>query len=485
MSRRHVTKCNARRARYPRSRSSIGASLPIGPAVILAIALASTLAVLVWPRAEREGLTFWTFAQHHARMYNPVIDAWNADLPPDDPRYQPVVLSTISTGALAQRTQAGFWAQTPTADLVEVEQPMMGRFAAGPVEDIGFYDLTDIIKQEGIDQRLNPASFAPWTSRGRIFGLPHDVHPVLLCYRADLVEAAGIDVNDIETWDDFERLMRPLIADLDDNGTSDRYLLGLWYTSLDDLQVLLLQAGGGTFDTDGNSLIASDANVQVIARVVSWCLGPDRIAIDAPEFSPSGNQLKLEGRVVAALMPDWLAGVWIDSMPALGGKLKLMPIPAWEPGGRRTSVRGGTMIAIPKTTSDFDAAWTFAKELYLSTDLARELFVSNHIISPMMDLWDEPYYAEPSDYFSGQQSGLAFIEQALDVPPRSSSPYHQIAMQRILDTSTRLHNYAQDNDVFDADALEAEAKRLLEATEAIMLQEMERNVFIAGGTSDE
>ncbi|MEM9415101.1 MAG: extracellular solute-binding protein [Planctomycetota bacterium] len=443
------------------------------------------MAVLVWPKPRQDGLTLWTFAQHHARMYRPVIDAWNADLPPNDPAYQPVTLSTISTGALAQRTQAGFWAQTPTADLIEIERPMIGRFVSGPIEDVGFHDLTDVIKQEGIDRQLNPASFAPWTSRGRIFGLPHDVHPVLLCYRADLVEAAGINVDAIETWDDFERLMRPLVADLDGDGKSDRYLLGLWYTGLDDLEVLLLQAGGGTFDAAGESLIASDENARVLARVVSWCVGPGRIAIDAPEFNPSGNQLKLEGRVVAALMPDWLAGVWIDSMPALGGKLKLMPIPAWEPGGRRTSVRGGTMIAIPKTTSDFDAAWTFAKELYLSPDLARELFISNHIISPMMDLWDEPYYAEPSAYFSGQQSGLAFIEQALNVPPRSSSPYHQIAMQRILDTATRLHQYAQANSLFDADTLEAEAKRLLAATEAVMLQEMERNVFIAGGTDDD
>lgn len=474
----NVTKCNA--LRVTPSRRQAGATPPLGPIVIAAIAAVSSVLVLAWPRDQQEGLVFWTFAPHHTRMYEPAIEAWNEDLG-DDPAAMPVVLSTISTGALTQRTQAGFWAQTPTADLIEVERPMIGRFVAGPIEEVGFHDLTDLIADEGIDQRLNPASFAPWTSRGRIFGLPHDVHPVLLCYRADLVEAAGINVDDIETWDDFERLMRPLLADLDGDGTTDRYLLGLWYTGLADIEVLLLQAGGGTFDANGNSLIASEANARVLARVVSWCIGPGRIAIDAPEFSPSGNQLKLEGQVVAALMPDWLAGVWIDSMPALGGKLKLMPIPAWEPGGRRTSVRGGTMIAIPKTTENFDAAWAFAKELYLSPDLARELFETNHIISPMMDLWDEPYYAEPSAYFSGQQSGLAFIDQALNVPPRSSSPYHQIAMQRILDTSTQLHSYAKANGIYDAESLVSEAMRLLEATEALMLQEMQRNVFISGG----
>lgn len=472
----NVTKSNAR----PR-RSIARDGLPIGPITILAIAICSSIAVALWPSPKRDGLVFWTFAPHHTRMYNPVIESWNREVSPEDPDHQPVVLSTLSTGALTQRTQAGFWAQTPTADLIEVERPMIGRFVAGPIEEVGFHDLTDRIRAEGIDQRIVTTSFTPWTSRGRIFGLPHDVHPVLLCYRSDLVEAAGIDVNQIETWDDFERLMRPLIADLDNNGTTDRYLLGLWYTGPDDLEVLLLQAGGGTFDAEGRSLIASDENAKVLARIVSWCVGPNRIAIDAPEFTASGNQLKLEGRVVAALMPDWLAGVWIDSMPALEGKLKLMPIPAWEPGGRRTSVRGGTMLAIPRTTENFEAAWKFAKELYLSRDLAQELFESNHIISPVVDLWDEPFYAKRSDYFSGQQSGLAYIAQATNVPPRSSSPFHTIALQRILDTSTRLKNYADANNIHDADALIPQAKRLLEETESLMLAEMQRNVFIAGG----
>ena len=460
--------------------------VPLGPLVIFCIAVLSSIAIALWPSPQRDGLVFWTFAPHHTRMYEPVIEDWNQQVTSEDPNQQRVFLSTLSTGALAQRTQAGFWAQTPTADLIEIERPMIGRFVAGPLDEVGFHDLTDRIRAEGIDQRIVGTSFTPWTSRGRIFGLPHDVHPVLLCYRADLVEAAGIDVSQIQTWDDFERLMRPLVADLNGDGTTDRYLLGLWYAGMDDLEVLLLQAGGGTFDAEGRSLIASEANAMVLARVVSWCVdGPNRIAIDAPEFTASGNELKLKGRVVAALMPDWLAGVWINSMPALGGKLKLMPLPAWEPGGRRTSVRGGTMLAIPKTTENFEAAWTFAKELYLSPDLARELFESNHIISPLVDLWDEPYYARRSDYFSGQQSGLAYIAEARNVPPRSSSPFHTIAMQRITDTSTRLYQYAQANNIGDADALLPEARRMLQATESLMLAEMQRNVFIAGGPSDE
>jgi len=42
---------------------------------------------------------------------------------------------------------------------------------------------------------------------------------------------------------------------------------------------------------------------------------------------------RLAGVVVATLLADWAAGGWKLNMPGLEGKVKLMPIPAWEPGG--------------------------------------------------------------------------------------------------------------------------------------------------------
>lgn len=471
----NVTKCNIRSA-LARVRG-----LPVGPVVILLIAIVSSVAIAAWPTPQQEGLVFWTFTRHHAQMYGPVIADWNQRA--QDTAVEPIQMHVLSMGALNRRTQSGMWAKTPTSDLVEIERSSVAQFMAGPVDQIGFYDLTDRLEAEGIFERINKPSFSPWSSRGRVFGLPHDVHPVLLCYRADLVEAAGIDVSAIETWDDFERVMSPLLG-TNEEGDS-RYLLGLWYNSSQDVETLLLQAGGGTFDADGRPIIASDANARVLARMVSWCVGPKRIAIDAPEFSPSGNELKLSGRVVAALMPDWLAGVWMNDMKALGGKLKLMPLPAWETGGRRTSVMGGTMLAIPKTTRDFESAWAFAKELYLSRDLAKELFETNHIISPVVATWDEPFYQAREPYFSNQQSGLLYIEQAPHVPHRSSSPYHQIALQRILDTASALKDYAQANDEYNPAALVPQARRLLQETQAQIEKEMSRNVFIAGGMADE
>ena len=112
------------------------------------------------------------------------------------------------------------------------------------------------------------------------------------------------------------------------------------------------------------------------------------------------------------------------------------------------------------------------------------LFESNHIISPAVDLWDEPYYAVEEPYFSGQKSGLMYIDQAPHVPFRTSSPFHQVAMQQIMDAASILKRYAETNDAYEVKQLIPEAKRLLEEADKRIAQEMSRNVFIAGASGE-
>jgi len=76
-------------------------------------------------------------------------------------------------------------------------------------EDFGLLDLTDRLRADGLDKRL--VAIAPHVSgrrAGAFYALPHDVHPVMLAYRRDLVEALGIDVSKLTTWDKFVEVGR-------------------------------------------------------------------------------------------------------------------------------------------------------------------------------------------------------------------------------------------------------------------------------------
>lgn len=451
-------------------------SRPLSALLIAALALASAATLATWSIPERKGLQMWTFARLHKQLYDPIVAEWTAEGSAN------VQMTLMGIQGMERRMLAAFLSGMPFADLVEVERANAGRAFRGPPESVGFLDLTDRIHAEGLDKEINTPSFSPWSSGGRIYGLPHDVHPVMLGYRADIVEAAGIDISQIETWEDFFRALSPLMSPGPD-GKPSRYILNLWDTHGTSLEMLMLQAGGAFFDASGQCTLGSPTNADVMANIVAWCHGPSRVAADAPYFSASGNKLLLDGYVLASFMPDWMCNVWKNEIPQLTGKVKLMPLPAWTKGGRRTSVWGGTMLGIPKTTSDPDAAWAFAKRLYLSPELARATYHTADIVTPVKKFWSDPVFDEKDPYFSNQPKGRLYLNLAPDVPSRSGSPYNAYAQLRAQDALISLAQTAKDSGDFNIDHLREKALDLLKDAQRMVEDQMSRNVF-APASSD-
>ncbi len=417
-------------------------------------------------------LSMWTFAEPHYAIYVPAVKEWNAG------DHVSVDLHLIGRQVMDRRMLGGFLGSVPTADVIEAERSTASLAFAGPLEAVGFVDLTDRLKAEGLLDVLNPPSLSPWTYGGRVFGIPHDVHPVMLGYRADIVEAAGIDLSTVETWGDLFTALRPLQSKAGNDGAGvDRYILSLWDSESDMIETMLLQAGGGAFTETGELAIDREVNVEKVARMVSWMVGPDRVATHVPEFSPTGDRLKVEGHAICYLMPDWMCNVWRRNVPTLAGKVKVMPLPAWEPGGRRTSVWGGSMLGIAKTTKSIDAAWAFAKHLYLSEDLALELYRMGDIITPVREHWDNPLFDEPDEYFSGQRKGRLYIDLAPQVPLRAATPYFTQARAAVQNAVSRTRTEAEREGIYDAKSIEPIARRQLELAQREVASLIERNAF--------
>ena len=229
-------------------------------------------------------------------------------------------------------------------------------------------------------------------------------------------------------------------------------------------------------------MLDSDVNARVLATIVSWIAGPHRICMNAPANDAEGNYLFLHGNVLGCLMPDWLSGVWMKDLPGMAGKMKLMPLPAWTRGGLRTSVLGGTMLGIPKRARDFEKSWQFAKHLYLDPELARKLFRTVGIVSPVRAFWNDPVYDEPSPYFSGQAVGRLYIQMAPQVPLRTSSPYLPQARIEMDNALIRLREFAENENRFEAAALEDQARIELRRAQAEIERQMAANAFLANTT---
>lgn len=447
--------------------------LSSGVWVIALLLVISAVLIMLRTPPDRGDLQFWLFSHEHRAMYIPMIERYeqSSDVKLD--------VSLMSIAAIKSRMMSGFFGGLPTADMIEVERAAVGQAFMGPTEAIGFRDLTDRLRQEGLLDEFNPPSLSPWSVNGRVYGLPHDVHPVMLAYRADITEGAGIDITKARTWDEYFEMLRPLMADTDGDGRPDHTPLNFWYTQQDMIETLMLQGDGQLFTPEGVATIDSERNARLLARLISWCVGPQPVAVDIDEFSAAGHQARVEGVAIGYLAPDWMCSIWKMHVPGIAGKMKLMPLPAFEPGGRRTSVRGGTMLGFPKSSKQFERSWAYAKLLYTSPEVARDLYTMVDIISPVRSLWDDPVYDEPDPFFMGQRKGRMYIDLAPQIPLRPSSPYNKQAAIDVRDAAGLLAQWARREGKFSADELLPRARQLLAYAQEQTQRRMARNAFMS------
>jgi len=376
---------------------------------------------------------------------------------------------------------SGFLSGTPVADLLETHEGMYPKIYGGPLDQIGFLDITDRLHEEGLYEQYDQTSLLQHSHRGRHFGLPLTAAPALLAYRSDLVEAAGItdtDIAQIETWDDYFRVMRPLMTDLDGDGRPDRYLLSLGEVSFETIRILVLQNDGILFDKDGSPSFANERNARTLAILTTWITGPGRVATDVSLDTSAGHKQRLDGVVVGTIITNWMLAVWKRENPQIGGKIKFIPIPAFEPGGRRTSTAGSTMISINKRSAHIDASWQMAKTLYTSLNAAEYLYRVAGMITPYKAHWEAPFYHEPDPFCGGQATGTLFIEQIPNIPLSPASPYQNFAYRELVHTMIGLRAYAEKHDIYEVEPLAIEALRLLQTSQNQLQKLMGRNVFL-------
>jgi arabinosaccharide transport system substrate-binding protein len=364
---------------------------------------------------ERPDLVFVTHTEAHYEAYRRAI-----------PRFErehgvKVQLQRVNWASLQSRLQNSLLAGVETPDLAELFEGAMGYFTRGPVEDFGIMDLTDRLKNDGLTDRMVQSRFSLWSARGRVYGLPHDVHPVMLSYRRDVVEKLGIDVSQLDTWEKFVAEGQRITRDFDGDGVIDHYMIDLRFDGNWGLSTLMYQRGGGFFDPEGNVAFATEDTAELIRWYILQTRGPHKIGYDCG-WGQTTAKTMIDGLVVFQWTPDWRSWVFQDEVPSLKGKMALMPLPAWTPGGRRTSVWGGTGLMIMKRTKNPELAWELAKFLYFDTPELGKRFEATNILPVLKDAWTLPEFDHPNPYWSNLPIGKMYAALAPETPPVYSSP---------------------------------------------------------------
>ena len=394
------------------------------------------------PAAETVKLELWTFVNTHARWFREMADKYKEAV---NPNFE-LNVSEIAYADMHDKLQIALQSGGVGApDMSDIEQGRFGGFLRGG--DPGLVDLAAWLKEGGYSDELVEARQALYSYQGKVYGVEHALTPVVLYYRADVWEGAGVDMTQVNTWSDFIAAGKLVSTDT------------VKAIGFEDHGAMLRQRGGDWFDADGNVTLDSEMSIDTMNQMLAW---RDEHGISGtPQTGNDWWAAVNEGKWLSKVGADWYGGFFKDNAPDLAGKWKAVAMPAWEAGGVRTSCWGGTGNCIVKTSPHVEEAWRYMQNSMLSTEGNVRRYEMTTLFPPFIPAMSDPRLHKPDEYFSGQDLGGLFAEVGPTVPAQYQSPY-RAELQAKLDP---LWQGMYDGTVVPADAFKQVADEIRKTME--------------------
>jgi arabinosaccharide transport system substrate-binding protein len=401
-------------------------------------------------------LSLWVFVDRHGLFMQHQAERWN-QLNPD--RQINLTYEQIEYTQMHDNLLAALLVGTGAPDLADVEIKKFATFTKGDMHFIPLDDAIDPYREDIIQSRL-----APYTANGHNYGIDYHLGSFVMYYNTAILEAAGVDVDSIHTWDDYIEAGKQVTQDTDGDGTPDVYMTSIETTDVFSTYPIMLMMGGGTYNADGEIILNSAENVAALQFVQDLVYehGIARAASGGNHHSPDHFLDLTEGRIASLWMPQWYMTRFPDNMSSeLAAVEVVRPMPIFEEGGYTTTMGGGTGTAI--TDQIDESKIELAKEFLAFAKLTYESNVALWTdlgFDPMrLDVYEDPALLIPMDDFSGEMP-FTYIQAGLgNVAPEYTGPYYP-EIATIFQTTAMydlIENQKPPQEVIDAAVAELEA----------------------------
>lgn len=306
-------------------------------------------------------------------------------------------------------------------DIAMIDISQMDQFLKYPDK---FYDLNEYgakdLSKDYLDWKWKQGS-----AGSKQLGFPTDIGPMVLYYRQDLFQQAGLpsEPNDvaakIKNWDDFLAAGKTLKEKTGASILSNPYEL---YGAIRD------QGNELYFDKDEN--LTMDSNPQ-IKKALDYYKKAREMGIAGAydqknalqEYSAALNS----GKIATYISAAWGKGHVETRAPDTKGKWRAAKIP------EGTGNMGGSFLLIPKETKNAKEAYT-AISWMLSPQQQLEVFkISGNFPSTPSVYGDKAFTEAGYEFWGNQKLGILFSEVAKDVKVQRKGPFYQTVEDIISD----------------------------------------------------
>jgi lactose/L-arabinose transport system substrate-binding protein len=288
-------------------------------------------------------------------------------------------------------------------DILQVEGPKMQSYIASFPS--GFYDLSALADKYKSD--FNAAAWRTGTDdAGKVYALPWDIGPCGLFYRTDVFKAAGVDPASIQTWDDY------IAAGEQIKAKTGKKLLVIDPTG-DSTFPMMLQEQGQRFFAGGKVAVNTPAALKAMTVMKTLA---DKGLIDYEKGWDALVAATKDGKVATTPTAVWWSGTLTDEMKELQGEFGVVPLPAFQAGGVRTSNDGGSLLGVSAQTKNSATAFAFMQFVLTNTGNQVSMLKNEGLFPAYTPALADPYVTGPQDYYSGASVYQTFADLAKSIP---------------------------------------------------------------------
>lgn len=314
----------------------------------------------------------------------------------------------------------------------------------------GFLNLSE----KGFDEYANlfPQFKKDLTSvDGTFYAMPFDAGPGGMFYRRSLFEQAGVNPDEIKTWDDFLEA-----------GQKIKDETGAFAMPLDKFKddptfrMMLNQQGVFYFDEEGNIDLTNPKSVQAMEMLKKFSDADLIKDVDGWNGIVSAT---IDGSVATIPFGAWYYGTIVDQAKDSEGDWGVFLLPAFSEGENRASNLGGSSWMIPASSEHAEEAYDFLS-YFATTDDVQLMAMEKYGLFPSLNsVYDSDVFTGEVEFFGGQKIWQLFAEEMKDVPTAYYTKDYSLALDEAIKAQADVFN---GKDV--KEALEEAADRLADRT---------------------
>jgi len=308
-------------------------------------------------------INVWTFIELHQDFYVNMAEKWNEAHP--DKKVK-LVLSNMPYDDMHNKLSLALESGEGAPDVVDIE---LGKFPAFMVGNIGLMELNDVI--DPYRDNIVQSRLGIYSKDGKEYGLPTHVGTTVAFYNEKLLKDAGINYQDIKTWDQFKE------AGVKYHEATGKYFSCVETSASWMVNLMLAQKGGDYVDEKGNL----NLNSKELTEVLEYIKGMQQTGAfatvpggqpDNEEAYPSYNT----GEYAVQIMPFWQTSRFVNYMKDLKKQVAISTVPVWNENDKEVATigGGGTGTAIVKSGKNAKLAAEVMAYIKLSEDSNREVW---------------------------------------------------------------------------------------------------------------